>query len=330
MQIPLPPLGVTAALAPFAVVALSMIGVTIFVFGKALPADGRPPLVTQMTLALAVLGGGSVLLLALVFVFLDPNGTTAWTWVLLGFNFMMMGPAGIWFIGLILFRDRRVAANDWTWPIALAVMTTGSEVLMGILFVVGGATSPLSDLATFALGVSSIWFFWSMAAIMAALVLWAPLATVERWALVALTLSAVIGPWVTTFPIVGGLAMTVLMAAIFVFLVRTLSGWGTVRAEEIGLLLGLAAAFLAMAGAGLALVATGGSQVSVLVFGSVMGVVMTVEIAYLVRRYYLGSSHAPWVARHSDDADRSALRPRPSGSSLVDSRPREANGTAGR
>ena len=331
MQFPLPPLGVTASLAPFAAIALMMIGVAIFVFGKVLPSDGRPPLVTQMALALAVLGGGSVLLLSLVFVFLNSDGTSAWTWVLLSFNFMMMGPAGLWFIGLIVFRDRRVAERDWTWPASIAVVTTGSEVLMGFLFALGGETAPVSTLGTLALGVSSVWFFWSMAAIMSALVVWAPLARVERYALVALTLSAVIGPWVTTYPTVGGLLMTVLMVAVFGLLVRNLSRRAAVRPEEVGLLIGLAGAFLAMAIAGLGLAATGGSAWAVLGFGAVMAVVMSVEIAYLLRRYYVGSVEVPWISRASESASHSLERPaRSASATLSEARPPEARGVAGR
>jgi hypothetical protein len=308
VQLPLPSFGVTASLAPFAAIAIMMIGVTIFVFGKALPSNGRPPLLTQMALALAVLGGGSVLLLSLVFVFLNSDGTSAWTFVLLAFNFMMMGPAGLWFIGLIVFRDRRVGARDWTWPVALAVLTTGSEVLMGFLFALGGESAALPVLTTLALGVSSVWFFWSMAAIMSALVLWAPLARIERYALLGLTLSAVIGPWVTTYPIVGGAAMTVLMVAIFAFLVRALSGREAVRPEAVGLLIGLAVAFLAMAVAGLALVATNGAAAAVLAFGTIMAVVMSVEIAYLLRRYYVGSTELPWISRTSSDPEEAPER----------------------
>jgi hypothetical protein len=115
-----------------------------------------------------------------------------------------------------------------------------------------------------------------MAAIMAAMVLWAPLGRAERSALVALTLSAVIGPWVTSYPLAGGVAMTVLMVAAFTVLVRTLSRPVPVRPREVGLLIGLAVAFLAMAVAGLALVGTGGSSLSVLGFGTVMGVAMGV------------------------------------------------------
>jgi hypothetical protein len=308
---PLPPLGVSATLVSFAVIAVAMIAITIFVLGKVLPRDGRPPLVTQMLLALAVVGGGSVLLLALVFVFLDPNGTTAWTWVLLAFNFMMMGPAGIWFIGLVVFRDRRIRTDDWSWPIAFGLVTTGSEVLMGFLFALGGEAAPLPALPTVALGLSSVWFFWSMASIMAALVLWAPLAPVERGALVALTIASVLGPWVTTFPTIGGAGMTVLMVGAFGYLVRATLRPTAVRSEEIGLLIGLAFAFLAMAIAGIGLVATAGSVGAVLAFGSVMAVAMGIEIAYLIRRFYLGTAAVPWIHRAPEDDEVSAPRPAP-------------------
>ncbi len=306
MALPLPPLGVSSAVVPFIIVAISMIGITIFVLGKVLPRDRKPPLVTQMLLALAVLCGGSVLLFTLLDVFYDPNGTTAWTWVLLGFNFMMMAPAGIWFIGLIVFRDRRIKVDDWSWPIAIALATTGAEVLMGLLFVAAGTSGALSALVTVALGLSSIWFFWSMAAIMTALLLWAPLGPVERGALVALTISAVIGPWVTTFPLVGGAAMAALMAGVFAYLVRAVALSVRVHAEEVGLLIGLAVAFLATALTGVALAATDGSAASIIAFGTVMAVVMTVEIAYLVRRFYLGPPARPWVDRLPEEGEEPA------------------------
>jgi len=314
VPIPLPPLEVNDALAPFAAIAVSMVLVTVVVFGLALPRRGRPPLITQMALALAVIGGGSVLLLALVFVFLSTDPTSAWTFVLLAFNFMMMGPAGLWFIGLVIFQDRRVGPKDWTWPVALAVMTTGSEVLMGFLFALGGETTPLAELPTLALGLSSVWFFWSMAAIMLAVIVWAPLARIERWALVALTMAAVIGPWVTSFPIVGGIAMTVLMAGVFAYLVRTVAR-REARPQQSGFLVGLALAFFAMAMAGLVLVATGGTVPAVLLYGSVTAVVMTAEIAGLLRRYWDGSNERPWLARSAsdDEAEPNPAPARPDG-----------------
>jgi len=302
MLLPLPTLVYSSSLLSFVVIALSMIGITIFLLGKVLPPSGIPPLLTQMVLALAVLGGGSLLLLSLLFVFLNPNGTEAWTFVLLAFNFMMMFPAGIWFVAQVLFRDHRVDAAGWFWPITLSVVITGSEALMGILFaygVVGGPTPTLPALAT---GLSSVWFFWSMAAVMAALLVWAPLRVVERWALLTLGVASVLAPWVTSYPTVGGLLMSVLMGASFLALVRALLK-GHVAPDEGRLLVALAAAFLLMTGAGSYVAVSGGSVPAALTFGVVMGVVMGVEVAYLIRRYYRGRMARPWVARHADDTD---------------------------
>jgi hypothetical protein len=306
----LPPLEVNVGLAWYIVIALSMIAITIFVLGKVLPVKGRPPLLTQATLALMVLFSGSVLLLALLFVFINPNGTTAWTWVLLAFNFMMMGPAGTWFIGLIAFRDRRLNAASWLWPAAIAIVTTVSEMTMGVLFAVAANPSG-SVVALFAAGLTSVWFFGSMAAIMFALLLWAPLAPLERGALFALTVSAVLGPWVTAYPTLGGLAMGVLMSVVFVVLVRRLLRPGGAEGESARLLYGIAGAFLATAITGGTVAASGGAPAADIAFGAVMAVVMTVEIAYLFRRYYQGAAGRPWIARTPDDDELAVPLPGP-------------------
>jgi hypothetical protein len=161
-------------------------------------------------------------------------------------------------------------------------------------------------------------------------VLWAPLSRIERYALVALTLSAVIGPWVTSYPIVGGAAMTALMVGIFGYLVWAISRRNLVRLDDFGLLVGLGVAFLAMAIGGLALVVTAGAPGSVLAFGTIMAVVMTVEIAYLLRRYYVGTSERPWVARRSSDAEEPPAVRAPVPSGIGEARPRETTGLAGR
>ncbi len=316
MSLPLPPLSFDATLVPFAVVALSMVGVTIFLLGKVLPSDGQPPLLTQLTRAHAVLGGGSLLLLSLLFVFLNPNGTDAWTWVLLSFNFMMMAPAGIWFIGLIAFRDRRIGTRDWTWPATIALVTTGSEALMGVLFVLGDASSSLDVSTTLALGLSSVWFFWSMAAVMSALIVWAPLSRLERSALLALTASAVLAPWVSSFPTIGGGAMALLMTLVFVLLLRSLLR-GTVRAEEVRFLFGLAAAFCVMAVAGLTVAVLSGSAPADLAFGATMGTVMGFEVAYLFHRFYHGREHAPWVPRRAEAGSVVARPPETAGRAVA-------------
>ena len=306
MEFPFPYLLFTPSLVPFAVIAISMIGITVFLLGKVLPANGAPPLITQMVLALAVLGGGSVLLLSLLFVFLNPNGTESWTFVLLAFNFMMMFPAGIWFVGLMLFRDRRVDPRGWFWPVTLALVATGSEALMGVLFaygVVGGPTATIPALAT---GLSSVWFFWSMAAIMAALLVWAPLGIVERYALLTLLGATVFAPWVPSFPLAGGLLMAGLMAGAFVALARALLR-GRAHPDEGTVLVAVAAAFLAMTATGLLVAATAGAVLSTLAFGVVMGAIMGVELAYLIRRYYRGRMARPWLARPVDQDDAAAV-----------------------
>ncbi len=317
MPLPVPPIGVSTSFLPFATVAVAMVAVTIFVLGKVLPSNHGPPLVTQMLLALAVLGGGSVLLMSLVMVFFNPDGTSAWTWVLLAFNFMMMAPAGIWFIGLVVFQDRRIRPNGWLWPAALGVVAIGSEALMGILFAVAGPATPPPDADVLALGLSSVWFYWSMAAVMGALIAWAPLSRVEREALLALTGAAIVAPWVTAFPTVGGLGMAALMVVAFALLVRHLLARRVV-AGEIGLLGGLAAAFFAMAIGGLGVATANGSIASAEVFGGIMAVVMTVEASYLIRRYYQGPIGRPWLSRPLDD-DVPATGARPA----LDAAPRE-------
>lgn len=286
MGLPLPPLYVDGALDPYVVVAAPMVVLTVVVLGLARPSDRRPPLVTQMLLALAVLSGSSVLLAALLFVILNPNSASAWIWAMMAFNFMMMVPLGLWFIGHIVFEDRRIRQGRWAWPASFGVAVTGSEVLMGLLFAVGGASGVIGTAAALTLGLSSVWFYWSMAVVMGPLVVWAPLSPVGRtggWALVAAALAA---PWVPTYPLLGGAAMAALMIGATVALLRPLSR-GAVPASEGRLLLGLAGVFLAMTAAGLGVAATGGSTAAVLGFGATMALVMVAEVSYLVKRTYL-------------------------------------------
>ncbi|MGA8276536.1 MAG: hypothetical protein WB789_03560 [Thermoplasmata archaeon] len=288
----LPPLDLTTAFLPFAVVALSMIGVTVFVLTQILPRSGGTAPLTTMTIGVSVLAGSSLLLLALLFVFITPNGTTAWTWVLVAFNFMMMGPAGLWFVSLILFRDRTVDAASWVWPAVLALVTVGSEVLMGILFAVGGGSAPSTLLGGLALGLSSIWFDWSMGVVMVALLLWLPLSGAIRGSLAALTAAAFLAPWVVAAPLVGAAGMAVLMLAVFGLLYRRLARRGEIRASELRVPFGLALAFAVMIAAQVAIVASPGSDAAALAFGGTMACVMGTEVAFVL--------HRTWDSYHTD------------------------------
>lgn len=294
MDLVLPGFEANAALAPFAAVAVAMVAITLLVLGLVLVPERRAPLVTQMLLAVTVIGGGSVLLVALLFVFLNPNGTDSWTWVLTAFNFMMMFPIGLWFVGLIVWRDRRVADRGWAWPLALGLATTGSEVLMGILFAVGGGSTPTPS-SSLGNGLSSVWFYWSMAAVMGGLLVWARLLPAERAVARGLLATSLAAPWVAAFPVEGGVAVTCAMVfvlgSVLVLLARR-----RVQPAELPFLLAVSAAFLAMTLSGLALAVSGGTDAARIAFGSVMACVMGGEIAFLARSCYTVPAPAPEAA----------------------------------
>ena len=283
MQVPLPPLDITVGFLPFASIALAMIAITVFVLAMLVPRDRRPIPLTTMIIGLAALGGGSILLLALLFIFVDPNGTTAWTWVLVAFNFMMMFPAGLWFVSLIVYRDRKVDWHSWLWPASLALVVVGSEVMMGILFAVGGGDAPGTAAGWLGLGLSSIWFDWSMATIMLALLAWLPLQGVPRATLTALTVAAFLAPWVVAAPLVGAVGMGLLMTVTFLWFYRYLDARPSVRSSDLWFVFGLAAAFSLMVAAQGAVVAMPGSDLAAAGFGAVMALVMTGEVAFVVR-----------------------------------------------
>ncbi len=284
MEIPFPPLDVTTAFLPFVAVALSMIGITVFVLARLLPRERSPLALSTMVLGVAALGGGSLLLLALMWVFVDPNGTTAWTWVLLAFNFMMMVPAGLWFVSLIVYRDRRVDWHGWLWPAVLAVVVVGSEMMMGILFAVGGGNAPQTPVAVLALGLGSIWFYWSMGTVMLALILWLPIRGLVRGSLGALTAAAFLAPWVVAAPLVGIAGMGLLMTAVVVALYVHLGRRARIGSADLGVVVGLAVAFALMVGGQVAVVAMPGSYGAALAFGGTTALAMLGELAYVFRQ----------------------------------------------
>lgn len=293
MDVPLPVVAVSTGLLSYVIVALAMIGVTIFVLLAILPRRAAPPLWTQAILAFSVISGGSLLLVALLFVFIDTDATTAWTTVLLAFNFMMMFPAGFWFVSHILFEDRRVPAHGWAWPLVFAVAVTGSEVAMGVLFADAGVGHALSGELSLAYGLTSIWFYWSMAAVMGAVLLWVPLSSLERTGSAAVTATAALAPWITAYPLVGGAAGAAVMTVVLLLIARRLLAHRATP-TEVGFLMGLTAWFLGMALAAAGLAVGGGAPPASIAFGSVMAVGMVGEVAYLVRRSFgEGATAAP-------------------------------------
>ncbi|MCI4366089.1 MAG: hypothetical protein L3K10_08585, partial [Thermoplasmata archaeon] len=143
-----------------------------------------------------------------------------------------------------------------------------------------------------ALGLSSVWFDWSMGAVMVALLLWLPLSGLVRGSLAALTGAAFLAPWVTAAPLVGAAGMGVLMTVVFLLIYRRLSARETLRAVDLRVPFGLATAFALMIAAQVAIVTAPGSDVAALAFGGTMALVMGAEVAFVLRR--------SWDSYHTD------------------------------
>ncbi|HZY70066.1 MAG TPA: hypothetical protein VFF67_03700 [Thermoplasmata archaeon] len=277
-----PPLGSGTNVAVLASVAVLMAAIEVYLLTQILPRRGGPPTLTRMILGVTALFGTAAMLLSLVNLLFFPSSYTAVTELLWGLNFMMFVPPGIWFVALIVYQDRRVAAGSWGWPVVVALTVTVSEFLMGLLFSIS-ASGPAIDLVTVGAALTSPWLLWTMAAVMVGLALWVPLERTERWLILSLAGAAGIGPWVAAAPLAGSVAMSGPMALAFVVVFARLSGNSAISAREMRWLVGVMAAFAAMAGAAWLAIEIGG-PLGPLVFGGAMSGVMIVEVSVLVRR----------------------------------------------
>lgn len=282
-----PPLGSGSELPVLAAVGLLMAGVEVYVLTQLLPRRAGPPALTRMILGVAALVGSAAMLLSLVNIVLFPNSYTAATEVLWGLNFMMFVPVGLWFVALIVYRDRRIDPGSRSWPVLIAFTVTAGELLMGVLFTLDPA-APTLGLATIGSALTSAWFFWTMAAVMVAVVCWLPLERVERRALVGLAAMVVVAPWVVPAPIFGAVAAGGVMAAVAGAIVLHLRAGRAIDGRSGRWLFGVALALAVMATAQ-AFAAAAPGPTSELAFGAVGALVMGVELGFLLRRG-LGSS----------------------------------------
>jgi len=268
---------------PYALVAIPMVVVEVYLLTQLMPRSGPPPTLTRMLIAGSALIGSAGLLMACLYVILSPNYST-YTGVFWAFNFMMMAPLGFWVIGVILLRDRPMNPRNPFWPILVAVLATTAEILMGVLFTVG-ASDLYAFLPVMAGTFTTIWFLWSMVAAMAAMLFWIPLAPSVRRPLLGLTLSGVVAPWVVADPLTGSILMT---AAMFVtFGILAFEAWSAVPSARTGLGLSgwIVLSFLATSIAGYQVVLIPGTPAA-LAFGLVMGAVMTGEFAFILWEGY--------------------------------------------
>ncbi|MHB1434623.1 MAG: hypothetical protein ACYCPN_00270 [Thermoplasmata archaeon] len=264
---------------PYALVAIPMVVVEVYLLTQLVPRSGPPPTLTRMLIAGSALIGSAGLLMACLYVILSPNYST-YTAVFWAFNFMMMAPLGFWVIGVILLRDRPMNPRNPFWPILVALLATTAEILMGVLFTVG-ASDLFALLPVMAGTLTTIWFLWSMVAAMVAMLFWIPLAPSVRRPLLGLTLSGVVAPWVVVAPVTGSILMTGAMFVTFGLLAY--QAWSTPPSSGSGLGLSgwIVLSFLAMSVAGYLVALMPGPPVT-LGFGLVMATVMTGEFAFIL------------------------------------------------
>ncbi|MCI4336698.1 MAG: hypothetical protein L3K17_05830 [Thermoplasmata archaeon] len=214
--------------AALGVLALFMFGGNIYVVTRLFPGPSGRPHLGDVVLIAGLLLTAIFLWLSLVYAAISPSAG-AWIAVFLALNSMMV-VVSAWFIAVMLRAEERpVAPRGWTWPTAFTALVLGNELAMAVAFVLiqtgpdpylgsggAGVVGLLADAST------SIWFFWSMLGTMAVLVVWVRFPRGERTALLGLTASAAIGPWVVAAPLEGAVGMAGLMAVVFWLLFREL------------------------------------------------------------------------------------------------------------
>ncbi len=300
----LPPLGVTPALEAYAIVAVVMVAVEVYLLYQILPRTGRPPTMSHMVIGSSALLGSAAFLLALLDFVFFPDSYSAATVVLWGLNFMMFAPPGLWVIAVIVYEDRRIDGTGWWWPVLIAAAATGAEVIMGLLFSVSNPVPVLTEW-TVAQSLVSPWFDWSMAAAMAALVIWVPLTRTEREGLATLVAAAAVAPWIAASPLLGALLMTLVMGLAFVLIYRRFESRLGLTGVETRVLFAVGAAFLAMTVAEWGNLTVGGPA-GLLVFGVLSTLVMATDLAYLAHRALLARAAEAAVLPAEEPASPSA------------------------
>jgi hypothetical protein len=275
-----PVVQLTGDLVPDAIVAAGMVIVEVFLLTQIVPRRGGPPALAKMVLGSSLLLGSAGLFMSILGAFLDSNLST-YSVVLLLFNFTMVGPIGLWMIAVAIVHDRRIDPESWLWPVAVTVLATLAEVLMGLLFTVAAGSS-LAFLPVLAGTLTSAWFLWSMTSAMVALLVWIPLPAVTRYPLLGLAASGAVAPWVVAAPLLGVALVAATMAATLYVAYRLLHAVPP-SPRSVRWLLGLAVAFSAMTVAGLTSAALPSSLAAELAFGLVTAAVMVAEFLVLVR-----------------------------------------------
>jgi|GEM_PF-3036431 len=268
-------------------IAAVMVGVNLYFLLRLLPRRGGPPDLASVILVVGLFVGSLGLWGAVIYAAQSP-GTASFTAVLIAGN-SMMAVAGAWLIALFLrAEERHLTPHRWTWPVLLAALLLGNELLMGVAFVLLGATpAPAVGtegvVALLATAVDSVWFTAAMVANMVALLVWLPIDRAVRSPLLALAATVLVVPWALADPIVGALAMAAGMTVAFVLLFSAVGGPSAVSARRLRVAVAVAAGFAAMAAGFVAsLLAPPGPFAAVPFAVANLGV-MAVESVWLLR-----------------------------------------------
>lgn len=271
-----------------ALLALFMFGGNAYVVRQLFPGRSTRPHWGDVVLITGLLLTAVFLWLSLVYAALSPT-SGAWIAVFLALNSMMVAVSA-WFVAVMLRAEERpVSRTGGAWPATFAALIVANELSMAVAFVLlqigpnaywapggAGTLGLLTDAST------SVWFFWPMLGTMALLLVTVPLPRGERRALWGLTASAAIGPWVVAAPLVGAIAMALLMTVVFVILFAEIAREPT--AGFLGVARGVIVAYALMAGAEAAFFFDPSAAGASVPFAAVTLLVMGAEVLYLGRR----------------------------------------------
>ncbi|MCI4341290.1 MAG: hypothetical protein L3K11_02795 [Thermoplasmata archaeon] len=213
---------------PYLEVAGFMVGINVYLLTRLFPRPIPAPTMAAVVLVVGLFVVGLSFWAAVIYSVVDP-GDASTVAVFLAVN-SMMAVAGCWLLAVFWrAEERHVSGSGWGWPLLLALLLVGNELLMGAAFAmtlngpgpylapgVSGIAAATTD------GVVSFWFFGAMFATMVAILLLLPLARTERRALLGFSLTSLVGPWVAYAPLEAAVAMAAVMGAVLYLLLQPL------------------------------------------------------------------------------------------------------------
>jgi hypothetical protein len=295
---------------PYVEVAAFMVGINLYLLTRLFPRPIPSPTLAAVVLVVGLLTVGLGFWGAVIYAVLDP-GDASTVAVFLAVN-SMMAVAGCWLLALF-FRaeEKHVAGTGWGWPLLLATMFVGNELLMGVAFALAlngpgpyGGPGASGFNAALGDGVVSVWFFGAMFATMVALIAILPLARAERRVLVGFSLTSLVGPVVGIAPLLAAVAMAAVMAGVLLVLLLPLRESGALPGRYPWLLGGVVLGFAAMGVGELLSLTDPGTLGRSLPFALATLLVMGGEFAVLARSAFsmAGAGPAPLEAERSAPA----------------------------